>query len=170
MYKRQVNGQETTKTLLADSFKGNVYEDQKVDLDDSVDPLYSGWLYSNFDKDVMEIDFDSTNGSNGVTGPQGMADTFRISGGYNAWDLAGHQVDVIATLKDGKIDELKYVEVKSSAIYVDAIEYNKASKIDLGGKAYTVADEDGGLVEGSLIDTISAADDGSEEDVYKRQT
>ncbi len=158
-----VNGQETTKTLLADSFKGNVYEDQKVDLDADIDPLYSGWLYSNFDKDVMEIDFDSTNGSDGVTGPQGMADTFRISGGYNAWDLAGHQVDVIATLKDGDIDELKYVEVKSSAIYVDAIEYNKPNKIDLGGKAYTVADEEGGLVEDSLIATISAKSDGSED-------
>ena len=155
-----VNGQETTKSLLADSFKGNVYEDQKVELDSTVDPLYSGWLYSNFDKDVMEIDFDPANGSNGVTGPQGMADTFRISGGYNAWDLAGHQVDVIATLKDGDIDELKYVEVKSSAIYVDAIEYNKASKIDLGGKAYTVADKDEDLVEGSLIATISSDDSG----------
>lgn len=156
-----VEGQETAKTLLADSFKGNVYEDQKVDLDADVDPLYSGWNYSNFDKDVMEIAFDATN--KGVTGSQGMADTFRISGGYNVWDLAGHQVDVIATLKDSKIDELKYVEVKSSAIYVDAIEYNKSNKIDLGGKAYTVADEDGGLVEDSLIDTISAASDGSED-------
>ena len=159
------------RTLLADSFKGAVIEDQYVALAgtlvgdnaaDGQDPLATGWLYSNYDKDTLKVEF-----AGDLNASYGLADSFRISGGYNIWDLAGHQVDVIATIKDNKIDELKYIEVKSSAIYVDAIEDNsRNNKIDLGGKTYDVATEEDGLVLNSLIDGIANGEEADRTDSW----
>lgn len=160
------------RSLLADSFKGKVYEDQLVaftgttatketedgsttyDVNIGLDPLATGWDYKNFDKDTMEISFvGPLTGSDSLTGSYGLADTFRISGGYNIWDLAGNQVDVIATIKDGEIDELKYVEVKSSSVYVDAIEASSRNgKIDLGGSSYDLSED---VITDSIVYAIA---------------
>ena len=159
------------RSLLADSFKGAVFEDQLVaftgttakenegvwTVEDGLDPLATGWDYKNFDKDTMEISFvGPLTGSDSLTGSYGLADTFRISGGYNIWDLAGNQVDVIATMKDGKVDELKYVEVKSSSVYVDAVEESSRNgKIDLGGKSYDLSED---VIDGSIVAAIGNGD------------
>lgn len=116
------------KTLLADSFKGQILEDQKV----------KEWNVDSFSKGNLKLVV--ANDDNKTTGFT-VTDATVISGGYNIYGINDMIVDVIYKYdKDLEKDVVKYVDVTSSKVKATKASLMSNGKIKLGDKQYSVED------------------------------
>jgi len=136
-----------TRTLLVSSFSGG----------SASDVLVGGWGYSDWDDDTLALDYDD------ATLPADFADTFKISSGLNLWDMNGKYVDAIYSTSD---DEMLYLDITSTELFVSDVEFVKAGKISLDGKTYPVVDEENisGYDTSYLMDLAIGADEDAADD------
>lgn len=115
-----------TKSLLADSFKGQIIEDYEV----------KEWSVDSFSKGNLRLVVADEDGKNqtGFT----VTDATVVSGGYAIYDINNMIVDVIYKYdKDLDKNVVKYVDVLSSKIKDTKVALAAGDKVKIGDKTYS---------------------------------